>query len=33
MVSQEEINYQRIEKAIVYLEENFLRQPSLLEVA
>lgn len=33
MITQEEVNYQRIEKAIVYLEENFLKQPSLLEVA
>ncbi|GCC52576.1 methylated-DNA--protein-cysteine methyltransferase [Chryseotalea sanaruensis] len=33
MATQEEVNYQRIEKAIVYLEENFLKQPSLLEVA
>lgn len=33
MATQEEVNYQRIEKAIVYLEENFLKQPSLLDVA
>lgn len=33
MATQEEVNYHRIEKAIVYLEENFLKQPSLLEVA
>ncbi len=33
MANQDEYNYQRIEKAIVYLEQNFLKQPSLLEVA
>lgn len=33
MVSQKEVNYQRIEKAIIYLEQNFLKQPSLLDVA
>lgn len=32
-VSEQEINYQRIEQAIVYLEKNFQRQPELDEVA
>lgn len=33
MATQEEYTYQRIEKAILYLEKNYLKQPSLLEVA
>jgi AraC family transcriptional regulator, regulatory protein of adaptative response / methylated-DNA-[protein]-cysteine methyltransferase len=33
MESQETVNYKRIEKAIAYLEANFLKQPSLDEVA
>ncbi len=33
MDTQETINYQRIEKAILYLEENFLKQPTLDQVA
>lgn len=33
MEAQETINYQRIEKAILYLENNFIRQPRLDEVA
>jgi AraC family transcriptional regulator of adaptative response/methylated-DNA-[protein]-cysteine methyltransferase len=33
MSVQEEINYQRIEKAITWLSENYLRQPTLQEVA
>lgn len=32
-VSEQEINYQRIEQAIEYLEKNFQRQPELDEVA
>jgi AraC family transcriptional regulator, regulatory protein of adaptative response / methylated-DNA-[protein]-cysteine methyltransferase len=33
MDTQETINYQRIEKAILYLEENFLKQPTLDQIA
>ena len=33
MVSEDNINYYRIEKAIQYLEENFHKQPELEEVA
>jgi AraC family transcriptional regulator, regulatory protein of adaptative response / methylated-DNA-[protein]-cysteine methyltransferase len=33
MMSEDHINYQRIEQAIRYLEENFNRQPNLDEVA
>lgn len=33
MLTQSEFNYQRIEKAILYLEENFLAQPTLQQVA
>src|SRR6185436_16900671 len=33
MISENNINYHRIEKAIQYLEENFQRQPELDEVA
>jgi len=33
MISENNINYYRIEKAIRYLEENFQRQPELDEVA
>lgn len=33
MVSGQNINYQRIEQAIIYLQENFHRQPELDEVA
>jgi AraC family transcriptional regulator, regulatory protein of adaptative response / methylated-DNA-[protein]-cysteine methyltransferase len=33
MDTQETINYQRIEKAILYLEDNFLKQPTLDQVA
>jgi AraC family transcriptional regulator of adaptative response/methylated-DNA-[protein]-cysteine methyltransferase len=33
METQEVINYQRIEKAIINLEANFLKQPTLDEVA
>jgi len=33
MITENNINYQRIEKAIQYLEENFQRQPELEEVA
>lgn len=33
MISENNINYHRIEKAIRYLEENFQRQPELDEVA
>lgn len=33
METQETINYQRIEKAILYLENNFLKQPTLDQVA
>lgn len=32
-VADQEINYQRIEQAIIYLEKNFQRQPELDEVA
>ncbi len=32
-VADQEINYQRIEQAILYLEKNFQRQPELDEVA
>lgn len=33
MEAQEVINYKRIEKAILYLENNFIQQPTLDEVA
>ncbi len=33
MMTQDQINYQRIEQAIRFLEENFNRQPNLDEVA
>lgn len=33
MITESNINYQRIEQAIHYLEENFQRQPELDEVA
>ena len=33
IVAEQEINYQRIEQAIQYLEKNFQRQPELDEVA
>jgi len=33
MITENNINYHRIEKAIQYLEENFQRQPELDEVA
>ena len=33
MITESNINYQRIEQAIRYLEENFQRQPELEEVA
>jgi AraC family transcriptional regulator of adaptative response/methylated-DNA-[protein]-cysteine methyltransferase len=33
MITENNINYHRIEKAIQYLEENFQRQPELEEVA
>lgn len=33
METQESTNYKRIEKAILFLEENFLKQPTLDEVA
>jgi AraC family transcriptional regulator of adaptative response/methylated-DNA-[protein]-cysteine methyltransferase len=33
MITESNINYQRIEQAIRYLEENFQRQPELDEVA
>lgn len=33
MSVQDEINYQRIEKAIIWLSENYLRQPTLQEAA
>lgn len=33
MEAQEVINYKRIEKAILYLENNFIQQPSLDQVA
>jgi AraC family transcriptional regulator, regulatory protein of adaptative response / methylated-DNA-[protein]-cysteine methyltransferase len=33
METQEVVNYQRIEKAILYLEKNFLQQPTLDQVA
>jgi len=33
MISEGNINYQRIEQAIRYLEENFQRQPELVDVA
>lgn len=33
MLNQSAIDYQRIEKAILFLEENFLKQPSLGEIA
>ncbi|MDL5046377.1 methylated-DNA--[protein]-cysteine S-methyltransferase [Oscillatoria amoena NRMC-F 0135] len=33
MVTEQHINYQRIEQAIAYLQENFHRQPELEEVA
>jgi AraC family transcriptional regulator of adaptative response/methylated-DNA-[protein]-cysteine methyltransferase len=33
MITESNINYQRIEQAILYLEENFQRQPKLEEVA
>jgi len=33
MVTEDNINYQRIEQAIQYLEKNFQRQPELDEVA
>lgn len=33
METQEVVNYQRIEKAILFLEKNFLSQPSLEQVA
>jgi len=33
MITENNINYQRIEQAIRYLEENFQRQPELDEVA
>jgi len=33
MITESNINYQRIERAIRYLEENFQRQPELDDVA
>ncbi len=33
MATQQEIDYQRIEKAIAFIQSNFKRQPSLEEVA
>ena len=33
VVTEESINYSRIEQAILYLEENFQRQPQLDEIA
>jgi AraC family transcriptional regulator of adaptative response/methylated-DNA-[protein]-cysteine methyltransferase len=33
MEAQEVVNYKRIEKAILYLENNFIQQPSLDQVA
>ncbi|MCU0444850.1 MAG: methylated-DNA--[protein]-cysteine S-methyltransferase [Microscillaceae bacterium] len=33
MMSQEQFNYQRVEKAIAFLSENFKQQPSLEQVA
>jgi len=33
MTQEQHINYQRIEQAIIYLEQNFSRQPELDEVA
>ncbi len=33
VINETDINYNRIEKAIQYLEENFQRQPELDEVA
>ncbi|MBP9925868.1 MAG: methylated-DNA--[protein]-cysteine S-methyltransferase [Cyclobacteriaceae bacterium] len=33
IVTQHEINYQRIEQAILFLEKNFKRQPELTEIA
>lgn len=33
IVAEQDINYQRIEQAILYLEKNFQRQPELDEVA
>src|SRR5882762_3578767 len=33
MITESNINYQRIEQAIHYLEDNFQRQPELEEVA
>ena len=33
MVDQQQINYDRIEKAILYIQENFKEQPSLDKVA
>jgi AraC family transcriptional regulator, regulatory protein of adaptative response / methylated-DNA-[protein]-cysteine methyltransferase len=33
METQEVVNYQRIEKAILFLENNFLKQPTLDQVA
>lgn len=33
MIDQQQINYQRIEKAIAYIKDNFKDQPSLDEIA
>lgn len=33
MIDQQHINYQRIEKAIAYIKDNFKDQPSLSEIA